>query len=81
MRGRRLNDMRGWELDPQTKQELRAKGVNKNYGTGGILLTSAMPLDETLLVPDEEVVRKETFVFRQTSSYQEKERRDLLRAH
>ena len=55
MRGRRFNDMRGWDLDPQTKQELRAKGVIKNYGTGGILLTSAMPLNEILLVPDEEV--------------------------
>ncbi len=44
MRGRRFNDMRGWDLDPQTKQELRAKGVIKNYGAGGILLTSAMPL-------------------------------------
>lgn len=52
---RRFNDMRGWELDPQTKQELRAKGVIKNYGTGDILLTSAMPLDEILIVPDEEV--------------------------
>jgi hypothetical protein len=30
-------------------------GVIKNYGTGGILLTSAMPLNEILLVPDEEV--------------------------
>ncbi|HEO69806.1 MAG TPA: hypothetical protein ENN80_00970, partial [Candidatus Hydrogenedentes bacterium] len=27
----------------------------KNYGTGGILLTSAMPLDEILLIPDEEI--------------------------
>ena len=47
--------MRGWDLDPQTRQELRAKGVMKNYGTGGILLTSAMPLDEILIVPNEEV--------------------------
>ncbi len=55
MRGRRFNDMRGWDMDPQTRHELRAKGVIKNYGTGGILLTSAMPLDEIILLPDEEI--------------------------
>ncbi len=55
MRGRRFNDLRDWELDPQTQLELRTKGVIKNYGTGGILLTSAMPLNEILIVPDEEV--------------------------
>lgn len=43
MRGRRFNDMRGWNPDPQTKLELRQKGVIKNYGTGGILLTASMP--------------------------------------
>ena len=51
MRGRRFNDMRGWNLDPQTKLELRQKGVIKNYGTGGILLTASMPLDEARLTP------------------------------
>jgi hypothetical protein len=55
MRGRRFNDLRSWNLDPQTKAELRAKGVIKNYGTGGILLTAAQSLDEVLLIPDEEV--------------------------
>jgi len=55
MRGRRFNDLRGWDLDPQTKLELRQKGVVKNYGTGGILLTAAMPLDEILIIPDKEV--------------------------
>ena len=25
MRGRRFNDMRGWDLDPQTRNDLRAK--------------------------------------------------------
>jgi hypothetical protein len=55
MRGRRFNDLRSWNLDPQTKAELRAKGVIKNYGTGGILLTAAQALDEVLLIPDEEV--------------------------
>ena len=55
MRGRRFNDLRGWNLDPQTKADLRAKGVIKNYGTGSILLTAAQALDEILLVPDQEV--------------------------
>jgi len=55
LRGRRFNDMRSWNLDPQTKLELRQKGVIKNYGTGGILLTAAMPMDEIIIVPDEEV--------------------------
>jgi hypothetical protein len=54
MRGRRFNDMRGWDLDPQTKLELRAKGLIKNYGTGGILLTASAPLNEVLIIPDEE---------------------------
>ena len=55
MRGRRFNDLRGWNLDPETKAELRAKGLIKNYGTGGILLTAAQAIDEVLLIPDEEV--------------------------
>jgi len=55
MRGRRFNDMRGWDLDPETKLELRQKGVIKNYGTGGIMLTAAMPADEILILPDEEI--------------------------
>lgn len=45
--------MRGSDLDPQTRNDLRAEGVIKNYGTGGILL-----------IPDEEIVRKESFVSR-----------------
>jgi len=55
MRGRRFNDMRSWTLDPETKAELRTKGVIKNYGTGSILLTAAAPLDEILIIPDAEV--------------------------
>ncbi|MBP8131893.1 MAG: hypothetical protein KA184_20130 [Candidatus Hydrogenedentes bacterium] len=55
MRGRRFNDMRSWNLDPETKAELRAKGLIKNYGTGGILLTAAAAMDEIILVPDAEV--------------------------
>jgi len=55
MRGRRFNDMRSWTLDPETKAELRTKGIIKNYGTGSILLTAAAPLDEILIIPDAEI--------------------------
>ena len=55
MRGRRVNDIRDWDLDPQTQAELRQKGVIKNYGTGSILLTSAMDVSEVLILPDEEI--------------------------
>ncbi|MCE5314015.1 MAG: HK97-fold major capsid protein [Armatimonadota bacterium] len=55
MRGRRFNDMRDWDLDQETRAELRTKGVIKNYGTGGILLTASAVMDEILIVPDEEV--------------------------
>ena len=55
MRGRRFNDMRDWDLDPETRAELRAKGVIKNYGTGGILLTASASMTEILLVPDDEI--------------------------
>ena len=55
MRGRRFNDMRGWDMDPQTQLELRTKGVIKNYGTGSILLTAAAALNEVLVLPEDEV--------------------------
>ena len=55
MRGRRFNDMRDWDLDPETRAELRTKGVIKNYGTGGIMLTASASMDEILIVPDEEI--------------------------
>lgn len=55
MRGRRFNDMRDWDLDPETRAELRTKGVIKNYGTGGVLLTASAAMNEILLVPDEEI--------------------------
>ncbi len=57
MRGRRFNDMRDWDLDPETRAELRTKGVIKNYGTGGILLTASASMTEILLVPDDEIGR------------------------
>lgn len=55
MRGRRFNDIRGWQLNPQTKSEPRMKGVIKNYGTAGILLTASAPINEIPLIPDKEV--------------------------
>jgi len=55
MRGARANDMRGWELDPQTKRELQLKGIFKSYNGADIISTSAMPLNEVILIPDEEV--------------------------
>ncbi len=55
MRGARFNDMRSWDLDPQTKEELRVKGVIKTYAGGNILLTSAADPDEILLIPDKEI--------------------------
>lgn len=55
MRGRRFNDMRDWDLDPETRAELRTKGVIKNYGTGGILLTASADMSEILLLPDDEI--------------------------
>ena len=55
MRGRRFTDMKGWPLDPQTKLELRQKGLIKVYGGADILVTSAMPMEEVLLIPDEEI--------------------------
>jgi len=55
MRGRRFNDCRGWELDPQTDNELRVKGAIKNWGTATFLLTSTMALDEVLVHPTDEI--------------------------
>jgi len=55
LRGARANDMRGWNLDPQTQRDLLLKGIFKIYNGADVLATSAMPLDEVLLVPDEEV--------------------------
>ena len=55
IRGGRMNDMRGWGLDPQTKRELIQKGLFKIYNGSDIIATSAMNLNEVILVPDEEV--------------------------
>jgi len=55
LRGARANDMRGWELDPQTRRELQLKGIFKIYNGAEIVSTSSMPLTEVILVPEEEV--------------------------
>jgi hypothetical protein len=55
MRGARIKDLKGWNLDQQTKNELRVKGVIKNYGTGSILTTAAAAMDEVLVLPDDEI--------------------------
>jgi len=55
MRGKRFKDLKGWDLDPVGKTELRQKGIIKNYGTANIMLTSTMPENEILILPDEEI--------------------------
>ena len=55
MRGARFNDLRGWDLDPQTKNELRVKGLIKQYGGANILTTATANPDEVILLPDEEI--------------------------
>jgi len=55
MRGARFNDLRGWDLDPQTKNELRVKGLIKQFGGANILTTATANPNEIILLPDEEV--------------------------
>ena len=55
MRAKRMNDMRGWNLDPQTARELVQKGFLKVYNGADLLVSSQMLIDEILLLPDEEV--------------------------
>ena len=55
LRGARANDMRGWELDPQTQRELQLKGIFKVYNGADIISTASMSMNEVILVPDEEV--------------------------
>jgi hypothetical protein len=47
--------MRGWGLDPQTLREMQLKGIFKIYNGAEIIATSAMPMDQVILVPEEEV--------------------------
>jgi hypothetical protein len=55
MRGARANDMRGWGLDPQTKRELQLKGIFKIYNGAEIISSATMPLNEVILIPEDEV--------------------------
>ncbi len=55
MRGRRATDMRGWDLDPQTRREMQMKGIFKIYNGADIISTASMLLNEIILVPDEEI--------------------------
>ena len=55
MRGARFNDLRSWDLDPQTKNELRTKGVIKIFGGANILTTATADMDEIVILPDEEI--------------------------
>ncbi len=55
MRGARFNDLRSWDLDPQTKNELRTKGVIKTFGGANILTTATAEMDEIIILPDEEI--------------------------
>jgi len=55
MRGARANDMRGWDLDPQTKRELQLKGIFKVFNGADIISTATMPLNEIILVPEDEI--------------------------
>lgn len=55
MRGARFNDLRGWDLDPQTKNELRVKGLIKQFGGANILTTATANPSEIILLPDEEI--------------------------
>jgi hypothetical protein len=65
LRGARANDMRGWNLDPQTKRELQLKGIFRIYNGAEIVSTAAMNRNEVILVPDEEVGK---FAIRQVLS-------------
>lgn len=74
MRGRRFNDMRDWDLDPETRAELRTKGLIKNYGTGGILLTASADMNEIILVPDDEIGKMPIRESLKTESIEQKTR-------
>ena len=56
MRGARFNDIREWNsLDNITQNELRVKGILKNWGTADIITSSAAAMTEVLVLPDEEI--------------------------
>ncbi len=51
---RQMSLERDKNIFSRMRQYAFTRGVIKNYGTGGILLTAAAPLDEILIIPDEE---------------------------
>ena len=55
MRGKRFKDLRGWELDAITKHAFVAKGIIKQYGGAQIIATALLPLNEILIIPDEQI--------------------------
>lgn len=55
MRGKHQKSMRGWDLDPQTRNEMRQKGAFKVYGGADVVFSSTMPEDEVLILPDIEI--------------------------
>lgn len=55
LRGKRFADMRTWDLDPQTQNELRLKGFVKVYGGADIVMSSSIGPDEIIILPDVEV--------------------------
>lgn len=55
LRGSRINEMKGWGLDPVTERELRMKGIFNSYNGAELVNTSSMSVSEVLLIPDEEI--------------------------
>jgi len=55
MRGTRMNEMKGWGLDPVTDRELRMKGIFNAYNGAEIVNSASALSTEVLLIPDEEI--------------------------
>ncbi|HDH97335.1 MAG TPA: hypothetical protein ENF73_06390 [Proteobacteria bacterium] len=55
MRGSRFNDVRAFSLPGQIASELVAKGIIGSYAGAQFLLTSQMPADKVLIVPEQKV--------------------------
>lgn len=55
IRGSRMGDLKGWDLDDAGKAELRAKGVFKTLAGAGLINTASMATNTLIIVPDMEV--------------------------
>jgi len=55
MRGARVKDMAGWELDPVTERELVLKGIFKRFNGAEIIASATMNANEVILIGDDEV--------------------------